>query len=527
MSKKCPKISPAYDPNLTGQVAKSNEEETTVCCSSDANSGNTKSIITEAWNEDDTEMSPDDIAAFMEEWLKLWMPQIDEEMVKKYQEKAAASKPQTMKIDLKRPDSGRMINENDKSLHESKDTKVPSMLAISNESKEEAAEKKTIATEDVIPSLVGLPSNTEPYKSQTEFWWYNNEVYQVTQTGESYKVDKFSKVSNSVSYNPWTGHEEQDNGTKEMEHPEETLTSVKLQLVSHQGIDSLLSFKQGQTLHINDVGEKSHCNCAQTDTPCITFRVQEPQLIMLNLERLQNIQKWLSGNSELKDIHEPLETKAPLSVTSIILGHRLPSTDSKEEKFRGVAGSSETPDPLKLISQKGTFLVPKRISAFKSSSLLGLESKEEVTSGPVKSNIIGESRIRPVSKEEKVRQLWISGQLQKEERVSRVSSNSMSPEENTNVGKHATKLSIRRPGKITKEEKVRQLWVSGQLKKEEKVSRVSASEPQAKDDVTPAVKSAITKEEANKEGVRKMKTWSKLTDHLKENLGQAALNASM
>ena len=62
---------------------------------------------------------------------------------------------------------------------------------------------------------------------------------------------------------------------------------------------------------------------------------------------------------------------------------------------------------------------------------------------------------------------------------------------------------------------------------QEKVSRVSASEPKAKDDVTPAVKSAITKEEANKEGVRKMKTWSKLTDHLKENLGQAALNASM
>ena len=419
--------------------------EKTVCCSSDANSENTKNVITEAWNEDDTEMSPDDIAAFMEEWLKLWMPQIDEEMVKKYQERAAASKPQTMKIDLKRPDSGRMINENDKSLHESKDTKVPSMLAISNESKEEAAEKKTIATEDVIPSLVGLPSNTEPYKSQTEFWWYNNEVYQVNLTGESYKVNKFSKVSNSVSYNPWTGHEEQDNGTREMGHPEEKLTSVKLQLVSHQGIDSLLSFKQGQTLHINDVGEKSHCNCAQTDTPCITFRVQEPQLIMFNLERLQNIQKWLSGNSELKDTHKPLESKAPLSVTSIILGHRLPSTASKEENVRGVAGSSEIPDPLKLISQKGTCLVPKRTSAFKSSSLPG--SKEEVTSDPVKSNILGKSRIRPVSKEEKVRQLWISGQLQKEERVSRVCNST--------------------------EKKVKQLWSSGQLKKEEKVSRLS------------------------------------------------------
>ena len=81
-------------------MAKSNEVEKTVCCSSDANSGKFKSVITEAWNEDDTEMSPDDIAAFMEEWLKLWMPQIDEEMVKKYQERAAASKPQTMKVEV-------------------------------------------------------------------------------------------------------------------------------------------------------------------------------------------------------------------------------------------------------------------------------------------------------------------------------------------------------------------------------------------------------------------------------------------
>merc|ERR1711974_332829 len=54
-----------------------------------------------------------------------------------------------------------------------------------------------------------------------------------------------------------------------------------------------------------------------------------------------------------------------------------------------------------------------------------------------------------VSKEEKFRQLWISGQLWKEERASRIS-NLKSLPDNTDVGKSTLAPSTRRPAKDEK-----------------------------------------------------------------------------
>ena len=91
-------------------------------------SGTAKSVITEAWKDDKSEMSQDEAAHFLEEWLKLWAPQIDEEMVRKYKERAVASSPQTLRIE-ERPDSKDL--ENDETPHEKEGLKPPSMLAIS------------------------------------------------------------------------------------------------------------------------------------------------------------------------------------------------------------------------------------------------------------------------------------------------------------------------------------------------------------------------------------------------------------
>ena len=110
-----------------GQMAKDNEVE----------SGTTKSVTSEAWNEDKSEMSQDEAAHFLEDWLKLWAPQIDETMVKKYQERASDSNQLTLTID-ERPDSEELGNDDSKMPHENEGTKALSMLAIpaSGEEKE-------------------------------------------------------------------------------------------------------------------------------------------------------------------------------------------------------------------------------------------------------------------------------------------------------------------------------------------------------------------------------------------------------
>ena len=150
----------------------------------------------------------------------------------------------------------------------------------------------------------------------------------------------------------------------------------------------------------------------------------------------------------------------------------------------------------------------ERTSAFKPSiSLLGQAIKEEKTDGfisdPIKSIILGQRHLGQVYKEEKVRQLFVSGQLQKEEKVSRAS-NTKSLDKNADVDSVS---SICRPGKIAKEEKVRQLWISGQLKKEERVSRVSNPNSLAKEEETPTAMSTISL--AKEERMHKNSTRSK------------------
>ena len=211
-------------------------------------SGTAKSVITEAWKDDKSEMSQDEAAHFLEEWLKLWAPQIDEEMVRKYKERATASSPQTLRIE-ERPDSRDL--ENDKTPHEEEGLKALSMLAT------------------------------------------------------------------SVS-----GEERPD---------------------------------------INLLGQAT-----------------------------------------------------------------------KEENV------------------------------------------DDFITDPIKSIILGQKRLGQVSKEEKVRQVWVSGQLQKEERVSKAS-NTKPLDKNADDGRDTPVPSISHPGKIAKEYKVKQLWISGKLKKEEKVSRFSNS----------------------------------------------------
>ena len=111
-------------------------------------------------------------------------------------------------------------------------------------------------------------------------------------------------------------------------------------------------------------------------------------------------------------------------------------------------------------------------------NLLGQATKEEnvddFITDPIKSIILGQKRLGQVSKEEKVRQVWVSGQLQKEERVSKAS-NTKPLDKNADDGRDTPVPSISHPGKIAKEYKVKQLWISGKLKKEEKVSRCSNS----------------------------------------------------
>ena len=242
-------------------------------------SGTAKSVITEAWKDDKSEMSQDEAAHFLEEWLKLWAPQIDEEMVRKYQERATASSPQTLRIE-ETPDSKDLGN--DQTPHEKEGLKALGMLAIS------------------VPG-------------------------------------------------------------------EEKETPLKI--------------------------DETHS------------------------------QSGLSSEME----------------------------DSQSE----------------------------RTSAFKPAiSLLGQATKEENIDGfitdPIKSIILGQKRLGQVSKEEKVRQVWVSGQLQKEERVSKAS-NTKPLDKNADDGRDTPVPSISHPGKIAKEYKVKQLWISGKLKKEEKVSRFSNS----------------------------------------------------
>ena len=230
------------------RVTEVDKKEDLITKDNEVESGTTKSVITEAWKDDKSEMSQDEAAHFLEEWLKLWAPQIDEEMVRKYKERATASSPQTLRIE-ERPDSRDL--ENDKTPHEEEGLKAVSMLAT------------------------------------------------------------------SVS-----GEEKPD---------------------------------------INLLGQAT-----------------------------------------------------------------------KEENV------------------------------------------DDFITEPIKSIILGQKRLGQVSKEEKVRQVWVSGQLQKEERVSKAS-NTKPLDKNADDGRDTPVPSISHPGKIAKEYKVKQLWISGKLKKEEKVSRFSNS----------------------------------------------------
>ena len=122
-------------------------------------SGTAKSVITEAWKDDKSEMSQDEAAHFLEEWLKLWAPQIDEEMVRKYKERATASSPQTLRIE-ERPDSKDL--ENDETSHEKDGLKAPSMLAISVSGED----KETPLKIDITHSQSGLSSEMEDSQSE-------------------------------------------------------------------------------------------------------------------------------------------------------------------------------------------------------------------------------------------------------------------------------------------------------------------------------------------------------------------------
>ena len=160
-------------------------------------SGTAKSVITEAWKDDQSEMSQDEAAHFLEEWLKLWAPQIDEEMVRKYKERATASSPQTLRIE-ERPDSRDL--ENDKTPHEEEGLKAVSMLAtsVSGEEKPDINLLGQATKEENVDDFI-----TDPIKSiilgQKRLGQVSKEekVRQVWVSGQLQKEERVSKASNT------------------------------------------------------------------------------------------------------------------------------------------------------------------------------------------------------------------------------------------------------------------------------------------------------------------------------------------
>ena len=141
------------------RVTEVDKKEDLITKDNEVESGTTKSVITEAWKDDKSEMSQDEAAHFLEEWLKLWAPQIDEEMVRKYQERATASSPQTLRIE-ETPDSKDLGN--DQTPHEKEGLKALGMLAISVPGEE----KETPLKIDETHSQSGLSSEMEDSQSE-------------------------------------------------------------------------------------------------------------------------------------------------------------------------------------------------------------------------------------------------------------------------------------------------------------------------------------------------------------------------